>query len=262
MIGLGDLPGGNFSSIATAVSADGSIVVGSSAVAIGDGGLDVFAPFLWDAVNGMRDLRAVFAELGWTLPYLTMTNATDISDDGRTITGFGKSVFRTPAGDLRTEAWVGVLPPPSALPADFDSDGDVDGDDFLVWQANFGTPAGAAADMGDADGDGDVDGDDFLVWQAQFGSGVESAGSSVPVPEPDVPVPEPDLPVPEPDSLFLLFVAAACPVILRGGRVPTSLGWSGGTIHSFPSQTASPETRPVQKDCERQNRASSKWRPA
>jgi probable HAF family extracellular repeat protein len=111
MVGLGDLPGGNFVSVATGVSADGSIVIGSSAVAIGDGGLDQFEPFIWDPVNGMRNLRVVFAQQGLTLPNLAMTDATAISDDGITIAGFGKSVFRIPAGDLRTEAWVGVLLP-------------------------------------------------------------------------------------------------------------------------------------------------------
>jgi hypothetical protein len=35
---------------------------------------------------------------------------------------------------------------------------------------------------GDADNDGDVDGDDFLVWQDEFGSG-DGAGSTA-VPEP------------------------------------------------------------------------------
>ena len=52
------------------------------------------------------------------------------------------------------------------LNADFDSDGDVDGDDFLIWQASYVTDAG-----GDADGDGDTDGDDFLLWQAAYESG-------------------------------------------------------------------------------------------
>ncbi len=50
--------------------------------------------------------------------------------------------------------------------ADFDSDGDVDGDDFLLWQAGFAIDAG-----GDADGDLDIDGDDFLLWQAELRNG-------------------------------------------------------------------------------------------
>jgi hypothetical protein len=61
--------------------------------------------------------------------------------------------------------------------ADFDLDGDVDGDDFLIWQASFGVDGG-----GDGDGDGDTDGDDFLIWQTEFGSGSGLAGAVVPEP--------------------------------------------------------------------------------
>ena len=70
----------------------------------------------------------------------------------------------------------------SALAADFDADGDVDGDDFIRWQIGFGTQAGAQKSDGDYDNDGDVDGDDFLGWQAESGSG--SAAASAAVPEP------------------------------------------------------------------------------
>jgi hypothetical protein len=79
-------------------------------VRIGDAGLDVYHPFIWDAVNGMRDLTEVFAELGYTLPNLEPASATSISDDGTVVAGVGVSVFRIPAGDNRTEAWLGVLP--------------------------------------------------------------------------------------------------------------------------------------------------------
>jgi hypothetical protein len=52
--------------------------------------------------------------------------------------------------------------------ADFDNDGDVDGNDFLVWQRGIG---GAGSNMtGDADGDGAVDGDDLAIWRDQFGT--------------------------------------------------------------------------------------------
>ncbi len=66
------------------------------------------------------------------------------------------------------------------LSADFDKDGDVDGNDFLIWQDNFGE-RNHTSNEGDTDGDGDVDGNDFLNWQDQFGEGV--TGSSQ-VPEP------------------------------------------------------------------------------
>ncbi len=50
-----------------------------------------------------------------------------------------------------------------AAPADFDNDGDVDGNDLAQWEDNFGADANA-----DADSDGDSDGADFLAWQRQF----------------------------------------------------------------------------------------------
>ena len=36
----------------------------------------------------------------------------------------------------------------------------------------------------DADSDGDTDGNDFLIWQRQFGSGVVAAAKHATVPEP------------------------------------------------------------------------------
>ena len=54
--------------------------------------------------------------------------------------------------------------------ADFEPDGDVDGDDLALWQAGYGISSGAAVQDGDADRDGNVDGQDFLSWQRQFGS--------------------------------------------------------------------------------------------
>jgi hypothetical protein len=71
---------------------------------------------------------------------------------------------------------------PPSVPGDFDLDGNVDGDDFLIWQANFPTASDATLGDGDADGDGDVDGADFVVWQTNF---PYPAGSETsPVPEP------------------------------------------------------------------------------
>jgi hypothetical protein len=69
---------------------------------------------------------------------------------------------------------------PDIAGGDFDADGDVDGDDFLIWQARFGGPG----PQGDADQDGDVDGDDFLIWQNQFGSGAGAASGPSAIPEP------------------------------------------------------------------------------
>jgi hypothetical protein len=62
-------------------------------------------------------------------------------------------------------------------PADFDNDGDVDGQDLLDWRGDFGGPGS------DADDDGDTDGNDFLVWQRELGAG-PAVATSASIPEP------------------------------------------------------------------------------
>jgi hypothetical protein len=67
--------------------------------------------------------------------------------------------------------------------ADFDEDGDVDGEDLVRWRDGFGDIGPAHAD-GDADRDGNVDGSDFLTWQRQLGFGTAASPSAANVPEP------------------------------------------------------------------------------
>jgi hypothetical protein len=83
-----------------------------------------------------------------------------------------------------TASEVQALMAPVTLPhaGDFDSDGDVDGADFVAWQTHFPTASGATRADGDADGDGDVDGADFVVWQTNFP--VTPGPGASPVPEP------------------------------------------------------------------------------
>jgi hypothetical protein len=76
--------------------------------------------------------------------------------------------------------------------ADFDGDGDVDGDDFLTWQRHVAMDSGATLAEGDANGDEAVDGDDLTLWEGQFGTAVAVAA-----------------PVPEPATAALALVAAA-----------------------------------------------------
>ncbi|MGI9427775.1 MAG: hypothetical protein ACR2NM_03895 [Bythopirellula sp.] len=68
--------------------------------------------------------------------------------------------------------------------ADFDSDGDVDGDDFLTWQDNSGLLSGATLEQGDANGDGAVNDDDLQVWNANYGQSNGALVSTLQVPEP------------------------------------------------------------------------------
>lgn len=103
MIGLGDLPGGAFNSYGTAVSTDGSIVVGYGTT--GDG----YRAFAWDFDHGMRDLRDVLiGDYGLDLMGWTLTDATGISTDGRVIVGNGIN----PMGD--NEGWIARVPEPSS----------------------------------------------------------------------------------------------------------------------------------------------------
>jgi hypothetical protein len=60
-----------------------------------------------------------------------------------------------------------IATPPNGY-ADFDSDSDVDGADFLIWQRGVGLVA-ATPMQGDANGDGLVGARDLEVWRATFG---------------------------------------------------------------------------------------------
>ena len=103
MVGLGDIAGGAFSSTAFAASEDGSVIVGRGNYA-GTGNQDAF---VWDAENGMQDLRQVLIDQGLDLTGWDLWEAQGVSADGRTITGFGTN----PSGF--TEAWIATIPEPS-----------------------------------------------------------------------------------------------------------------------------------------------------
>ncbi|QDS98840.1 hypothetical protein [Adhaeretor mobilis] len=85
-----------------------------------------------------------------------------------------------------TSSWVQL--------ADFDSDSDVDGSDFLIWQRGFGINNGATLSQGDVTDDGAVDEEDLRLWNSQY------CASSILQPLSSDPVHV----VPEPKSLYLL----------------------------------------------------------
>ena len=102
MAGLGDLPGGSFSSRALGASADGSVVVGSGTSVNGT------EAFLWTASNNMRSLSNILTDdFGLDLTGWILEEATGISDDGLTIVGFGTNP------DGNEEAWIARLDPVS-----------------------------------------------------------------------------------------------------------------------------------------------------
>ncbi len=98
LIGLGDLPGGIFSSRAIAVSGDGSVIVGQGNGASGE------EPFIWDSLNGMRSLIQVLTnEFGLDLTGWSSLTVADLSADGSTVVGLGIN----PEGNL--EGWIANL---------------------------------------------------------------------------------------------------------------------------------------------------------
>jgi hypothetical protein len=65
---------------------------------------------------------------------------------------------------------------------DFNGDGVVDGQDFLVWQRGFGLTGQTNNDNGDADGNGIVNAADLTLWRTGFGGSAVAAAGAVPEP--------------------------------------------------------------------------------
>jgi len=82
MVGLGDLPGGDFNSWAAGVSADGTVVAGRGS--IGGPGANRLRAFRWTAQTGMVDLGLMPGGSMWSL-------GTAVSADGLVVVGFGDS---------------------------------------------------------------------------------------------------------------------------------------------------------------------------
>lgn len=156
MVGLGVLPGHIYSE-ARGVSGDGSVVVG---ISDSDDTIGNAEAFRWTSGGGMERLWDVLVDhgvnptaAGWT----SLVYASAISSDGRTIVGTG-------VRNGNSEAFAAFIPIAPDILGDFDSDGDVDGRDFLEWQRN--TSLGDLAD-----------------WQMNYGT-EPLVGASVAVPEP------------------------------------------------------------------------------
>lgn len=80
-----------------------------------------------------------------------------------------------PVGDTKTyfELLIGFQGGSNAPTADFNFDTAVDGQDFLIWQRNFGNME-AGPEQGDSNFDAIVDGVDLNAWMTEFGRPVAS----------------------------------------------------------------------------------------
>jgi len=86
-------------------------VSGDGEIVVGYGSVDSGAlAIIWDLQHGMRELKTVLTtECGLDLTGWRLGFATGISDDGRVIVGYGSG----PQGG--TEAWMAVIPEPTTL---------------------------------------------------------------------------------------------------------------------------------------------------
>lgn len=101
MTALGDLPGGDFSSSAEDLSADGSILVG---IGTGESGQEAV---FWTADGQIHSLKAFLASRGIDMTSWQLSKATAVSADGMTIVGYGTNSHN------KTEAWVAQIPEPA-----------------------------------------------------------------------------------------------------------------------------------------------------
>ncbi|MEM8947099.1 MAG: hypothetical protein AAGD11_18140 [Planctomycetota bacterium] len=100
--------------------------------------------------------------------------------DPNSTSGDRKYLTRLDAALLRDLGYdvLSTLASEPLSPADFDEDGDVDGNDLATWTGGYGIDS-----TGDADEDGETSGSDLLIWQREFQQQV--AGSlALAVPEP------------------------------------------------------------------------------
>jgi hypothetical protein len=96
------------------------------------------------------------------------------------IAQFGNSgEARTNRGAMAFRDVVFELAPIAPVAGDFDSDGDIDGRDFLRWQRMLGSRDDLTAD---ANGDRVVNGADLPVWRDAFEAAPTSAGHQTPEP--------------------------------------------------------------------------------
>lgn len=195
------------------ITGGGLVRVGGTLTIDYDGGDDSFIDI---TTGGMLTLKGdVDGSLAQFLDLVEGTDAIRYWDDGlsdwdlltNATYGDDYTLVYLTEGDLSgyTLLTVGVVP--NLFAADFDSDGDVDGDDYVVWQSGFSMNAN-----GDADSDDDTDGNDFLIWQSEFRNGTGNGFHFCPAA------------APEPASIALLATLSAGLAAIRRGRLTRKRG--------------------------------------
>jgi hypothetical protein len=92
----------------------------------------------------------------------------------------------------------------TGVEANFNSNGNVDGADFLIWQRRLGLGPSASHADGDANADGSVDAADLDIWRGQFGSQLGAVAT-----------------IPELSSLNLTILASSSLIVLARSKMGT-----------------------------------------
>ena len=158
---LGNMPANNSSGTPDKFNVKDNPVffVGANASAYNQGSVDIYAPNPYSGGSSLSHLDYSAFPDALMSPYIS------VGDMQRQPTALEWEMMKDLGWSL-------------AMAADANKDGIVDGQDFTILKARFGTPGGWAD--GDFNCDGFVDGQDFSVLKTHFG---QTAGGA-PVPEP------------------------------------------------------------------------------
>jgi uncharacterized membrane protein len=150
--------GGGSRMAGTAVTDDGQTVVGGTWPL---GPATFGTAFIWRAGIGTLRLTDYLDELGVAYdPSYTFAFVSDMSDDGRWMVGWGRSV------NNQLSTWILEVPGDEPCPSDVDGSGTVDFTDLLSILAAWGPCMGCPEDI---DGDGAVAFNDLLQVLSDFG---------------------------------------------------------------------------------------------
>jgi hypothetical protein len=134
---------------------------------------------IWSSTSTAHNLEHMFASISTPGNYELWVELND------------QSLFASHSYAL---AWWAAPPPDPTSRGDYDGNGTVGPEDYIVWRAGYGT----ANLMADGNGNGIVDAADYVVWRNNLGMMVGSANSI-------------GTAVPEPSTLTLLgILLAAC----------------------------------------------------
>ena len=178
--------GGTLGTVGTiAIGAD-LIFTGSSTLAIdlGDALTDHFNISADAILDGVLDVTVEPGHIP-NGSYTVLTASGTLTDNGLTLHPSDTGSFTL---DVNTSTGVvSLIALAGGIGADFDDNGIVDGNDFLIWQGNFPIGSGASQSQGDADGNGTVDAADLAELELQYArppTPLAGIAGGITVPEP------------------------------------------------------------------------------